>query len=61
MMTLQQNFKNTFQMKQLLLDVYNSWGKFGTIGVASKTGIIYLPYIKKIIKKILKTIDLFHF
>ena len=43
------NFKNTFQMN------------FGTIGAASRIGIVYLPSIKKIIKEILQTIDLFHF
>ena len=34
---------------------------FGTIGAASRIGIVYLPSIKKIIKEILQTIDPFHF
>ena len=40
------NFKNfSNELAPVLLDVYNSQGKFGTVGVASRTGIIYLPYI----------------
>ena len=62
MMALQQNFKNTSnELAPVLLDVCNSQGKLRTIGVASRIGIIYLPYIKKIIKKLLQTIDPFHF
>ena len=63
MMTLQQNFQKNFsnELVSVLLDVYNSKGKLDTVGVASRTRIIYLPYIEKIIKKILQTIDPFHF
>ena len=35
--------------------------KFGSVDVASRTEIIYLPYIKKIVKEILQTIDPFHY
>ena len=41
----------------VLLDVYDSCGKLGTMGVTSKTGIIYLSYIKKVVKGILQTTD----
>ena len=52
MMALQQNFKKTSnELAPVLLDVCNSQGKLGTIGVASRIGIIYLPYIKKDYKK----------
>ena len=34
-----------------LLDVCDSWGKFGTMGITSRTGII------SVIKKILQTTD----
>ena len=30
----------------MLLNVYDSWGKFDTIGVTSRTGIIYATYKK---------------
>ena len=63
MMALQQNFYKHFsnELVPVHLDVYNSKRKLGTIGVASRTRIIYLPYTKKIIKKTLQTIDPFHF
>ena len=37
-----------------LLDVYESWGKFGTMGVTFRTGISMIFYVKKVIKKILQ-------
>ena len=43
----------------VLLDVYDSCRKFGTMGVLEQES--YLSYIKKEIKKILQTTDLFHF
>ena len=49
------NFKKHFsnELAPVPLDVYNSQGKkFCTIGAASRTGIIYLPYKKKIITEI---------
>ena len=50
-MTSQQNF---------ILDVYDSLGKFDTMGVTSRTGISIIFYIKKCDKKdITKTIDPF--
>ena len=30
----------------VLLNVYDSWGKLGTVGVTSRTGIISVIYIK---------------
>ena len=45
MMTSQQNF---------ILDVYDSLGKFDTMGVTSRTGISIIFYIKNVIKKILQ-------
>ena len=42
----------------VFLDVYNSWEKLGTMGVTSRTGIIMILYIKKVIKEIL---DAFQF
>ena len=41
------------ELSPVLLDVYDSWGKFGTIGITSRAGIV--PYIKKVMKKILRT------
>ena len=38
----------------VFLDVYDSWGKSGTMGVTSRTGISMIFYIKKVIKKILQ-------
>ena len=32
------------ELAPVLLDVYNSWGKLGTIGVTSRTGIISAIY-----------------
>ena len=47
MMALKQYFINTFhELAPVLLDVYNSWGKFGTISVTSRTGIISATYKK---------------
>ena len=48
------------ELAAVLLDIYDSWGKLGTIGVTSRTGIISAIY-KKVIKQILQTIDPFHF
>ena len=45
------NFSN--ELAPVLLDVYDSWVKFGTMGVTSRTGIRSDIY-KKLIKKILK-------
>ena len=48
MITLQQNFLNTFLINYLLsfLDVYDFWGKLGTMGVTSRAGIISVKYKK---------------
>ena len=42
------------ELTPVLLDVYDSWGKLGTMGVTSRTGISMIFYIKKVIKKILQ-------
>ena len=42
------------ELAPALLDVYDSWGKLGTMGVTSRTRIIMIFYIKKVIKKILQ-------
>ena len=42
------------ELTPVLLDVYDSWGKLGTMGVTSRTGISMTFYIKKVIKKILQ-------
>ena len=42
------------ELALVLLDVYESWEKFGTMGVTSRTGISMIFYIKKVIKKILQ-------
>ena len=42
------------ELASALLDVYDSWGKLGTIGVTSGTGISMIFYIKKVIKKIVQ-------
>ena len=34
------------KLSSVLLDVYNSWGKFGTMGVTSRTEIISAIYKK---------------
>ena len=52
------NFSN--ELAAVLLDIYDSWGKLGPIGVTSRTGIISAIY-KKVIKQILQTRDPFHF
>ena len=55
-------YKNvTNEPAPVLLDVYNSWGNIGTMGVTSKTGILSAIYQKGDKKKILETIDPFHF
>ena len=53
-MVLQQNFIS--ELASVLLDVYNSCGKLGTMSVTSKAGIISVIY-KKVIKKIFQTKD----
>ena len=42
------------ELTPALLDVHDSWGKLGTMGVTSRTGISMIFYIKKVIKKILQ-------
>ena len=42
------------ELAPVLLDVYDSWEKLGTMGVTSRRGISMIFYIKKMIKKILK-------
>ena len=51
-------FYNYFsnELTPVLLDVYNSWGKLGTIGVTSRTGISPIFYIKKVKNIYCKTI-----
>ena len=39
-------------------DVFDSWGKFGTMSVTSITGISMMFYKKKVIKKILQNYSL---
>ena len=34
------------ELAPVLLDVYDSWGKLGTMGVTSRTGIIFVIYKK---------------
>ena len=34
------------ELAPVLLDVYDSWGKLGTMGVTSRTGIISVKYKK---------------
>ena len=43
MIALQHNFikKNSNEPVPDVLDVYDSWGKVGTMGVTSETGIIH--------------------
>ena len=43
-MALQQNFTN--ELAPVLLDIYDSQGKLGTMGVTSGTGIISVIYKK---------------
>ena len=39
------------ELAPVFLDVYDSWGKLGTMVVTSRTGISIIFYIKKVIKK----------
>ena len=39
MMFLQQNFIDTFQMRTILLGVYDSWKKLDVMGVTCRRGI----------------------
>ena len=48
------------ELVSVLLDVYESWGKLGTMGVTSRTKIISSIY-KKGDRNILQTIDPSHF
>ena len=48
------------ELAPVILDVYDSWGKLGTMGVASRTRIISAIY-KKVVTNLLETIDPFHF
>ena len=47
------------ELAPVLLNVYDSWVKIGTISVLEQESD--LPHIKKVIKEIFKTIDLLHF
>ena len=42
------------ELAPVLLDVYDSWGKLGTMSVTSRTGISMIFYIKKLMKKMLQ-------
>ena len=42
--TLDRSYSN--EVGPGLLNVYDSWAKFGTIGATSRTGIISTTYIK---------------
>ena len=52
MMVLQQHFPN--ELAPVLVVLYDSWRRLGTIGVTSRTGVSMIVYMKKIIKKILQ-------
>ena len=41
------------ELAPVLLEVYDSWEKNGTMVVTSRTGISMIFYVKKVIKKIL--------
>ena len=42
------------ELALILLNVYESWRKLGTMGVTSRTGISMMFYMKKVIKKVLQ-------
>ena len=42
------------ELAPIFLDVYDSWGKLGTMGITSRTGISMIYYIKKVIKRTLQ-------
>ena len=42
------------ELAPVLLDVYNFWGKIGTMVVTHRTGSSIIFYIKKVIKNILQ-------
>ena len=45
MMALKQIYKHSSnELAPVLLDVYDSWGKFDTMGVTYRTGIISVIY-----------------
>ena len=48
------------ELSPILLDVFESWDKFDTMAISSRTGLMSVIY-KKIDKKTLETIDPFHF
>ena len=48
------------ELPHVLLDVYDSWGTLGTVGVTFRTGIISAIF-KKGDKKILKITEPFYF
>ena len=49
MMAFRQNFRKNVsnELAPLILDAYDSWGKIGTLGVTSNTGIISAMYKKR--------------
>ena len=49
-------FYNQFsnELTPVFLDVYDSWGKLGTMGVTSRTETSMIFYIEEVIKKILQ-------
>ena len=49
------------ELLPILLDVFESWDKLDTIEASFRTGVIYVSYIKRVIKKTLQTIEPFHF
>ena len=42
------------ELAPVLLDLYDSWGKHGTINFTSRKGISVIFYMKQVIKKILQ-------
>ena len=46
------------EIAPVLLDVYDSWRKLGTMGFTSRRGISMIFYMKKVIKKILRNYKL---
>ena len=42
------------KLAPILIDVHDSWGKLGTMGVISRTGIRVIFYIKMVIKNIMQ-------
>ena len=48
------------ELTPVLLDVYDSWGKLGTMGVTSRTGIILVKYRKGDKKDIAKYTPIYY-